>query len=229
MDKKSNGGLKCLVVVLFLCVLGLGGYIIYDKAIAKDEAPKVENNCQNVANSSQTKTEDTNTPSNQALQVLSTKVGTFIIAKDGSVYYRKIVDKYEGAEIKVDSFSSIATQGKYKVEDYITNMEDDKKIGSEFEGYKLNIANINSAYEVATGNSGASEIIYFVTKDGKVNELSFSANTDKVDVKLSKDTCLKPNIVSVLSSRGFDGAETIFVDTYGNKYTNTELVTSNNN
>ena len=31
MEKKSNKGLICLVVILFLAVLGLGGYILYDK------------------------------------------------------------------------------------------------------------------------------------------------------------------------------------------------------
>ena len=42
-EKKSNGLLIGLVVFLIIAVLGLGGYIIYDKVIDKDE-PKVEEN-----------------------------------------------------------------------------------------------------------------------------------------------------------------------------------------
>ena len=34
MDKKNNSGLIVLVIVLFLLVLGLGGYIIYDKVLS---------------------------------------------------------------------------------------------------------------------------------------------------------------------------------------------------
>ena len=32
-EKKNNGGLIALIIVLFLLILGLGGYIVYDKVI----------------------------------------------------------------------------------------------------------------------------------------------------------------------------------------------------
>ncbi len=37
MEEKNNKGLIILVIVLFIMVLGLSGYIAYDKLIAKDE------------------------------------------------------------------------------------------------------------------------------------------------------------------------------------------------
>ena len=57
-----------------------------------------------------------------------------------------------------------------------------------------------------------SEIIYLLSKDGKVNELQFDSNGQKIDIKLSKDTCTKPNIVSVLQSEGFGASGVVFVD-----------------
>lgn len=159
----------------------------------------------------------------QVTQVLQTNVGTFIIDKDGSVYYRDPMSKYVGAEIKMSNYHSIGTYGSYKVEDYITGIGDNGELSYDFNGYKLNLENINSAYEIQIGNGGSSEIIYLLSKDGKVNELQFDSNGQKIDIKLSKDTCTKPNIVSVLQSSGFDAAEIVFVDKNGNKYTNSEL------
>ena len=37
--EKNNSGLIALVIVLFLLVLGLGGYILYDKVLSNKETP----------------------------------------------------------------------------------------------------------------------------------------------------------------------------------------------
>lgn len=42
-EKKNNKGLVCLIVILIILVLGLVGYIIYDKVLLKDKAT-IENN-----------------------------------------------------------------------------------------------------------------------------------------------------------------------------------------
>lgn len=211
----ENKGSKTLSILLLVVVVVLGGYIIYDKMTKSDITP-IENS------EEQTKNNET-IITNQSIQVLYSKVGTFIIDKDGSVYYRDPMSKYVGAEIKMSNYHSIGTYGSYKVEDYITGIGDNGELSYDFNGYKLNLENINSAYEIQIGNGGSSEIIYLLSKDGKVNELQFDSNGQKIDIKLSKDTCTKPNIVSVLQSSGFDAAEIVFVDKNGNKYTNSEL------
>lgn len=38
-NQKNNSGLIALVIVLFLLVLGLGGYIVYDKVLSNKETP----------------------------------------------------------------------------------------------------------------------------------------------------------------------------------------------
>ena len=159
----------------------------------------------------------------QVTQVLQTNVGTFIIDKDGSVYYRITVDKYVGAKVELND-SSIGTYGNYEVSDYVTGLDSDRDTNEvienhKFDGYRLNLENINSVYEIEIGNGGSSEVIYFLSKDGKVNELKFDSDGKELSIKLSKDTSSYPNIVSVLQSSGFGAFEIILVDKNGNKYT----------
>ena len=49
MEKeKNNSGLIALVIVLFLLVLGLGGYIVYDKVLSNKETPVIDTTNDNV-------------------------------------------------------------------------------------------------------------------------------------------------------------------------------------
>ena len=67
MEKeKNNSGLIALVIVLFLLVLGLGGYIVYDKVLSNKETPT--NNTDNEINEN-TNTSDTNIVENTDVSV----------------------------------------------------------------------------------------------------------------------------------------------------------------
>lgn len=214
MEKKGNNS---LIIVLALLLIGVGGYILYNKNISKNTTNNEENN-------TKTTEVETKKETQQATQIINTKVGTFIINKDGSVYYRKTVDKYAGAEIVIDDNNSIGTHGNFELEDYVTGLNPDAESQESreihtFEGYKLDLQNINSAYEIMVGNGGSSEIIYFLSKDGKVNELSFHSNGTSISINLKKDTSSYTDIVSVLQSSDFDAQKVILVDKYGNKYT----------
>ena len=46
-NQKNNGGLIALVIILLLLVLGLGGYIVYDKVLRNNESP-INNTTTNV-------------------------------------------------------------------------------------------------------------------------------------------------------------------------------------
>ena len=200
---------KNKIIIYFLVgVICAMGFILYSRLTRDESKPE-------------TKVEEKK-EIKQVTQVLQTKVGTFIIDKDGSVYYRITVDKYVGAKVELND-SSIGTYGNYEVSDYVTGLDSDRDTNEviedhKFDGYKLNLENINSAYEIQIGNGGSSEVIYFLSKDGKVNELKFDSDGKEVSIKLSKDTSTYPNIVSVLQSSGFDAFEIILVDKDGNKY-----------
>lgn len=228
MGRKSNKGLIGLVIILLIGVIGLGGYIVYDKVINKDNEPKTEKK-EEIKNEKTSDVEETVKETKQATQILNTDVGTFIVDKDGSVYYAKSVDNYQGVEIKTDD-NTIGTYGTYEVSDYVTGLgydESTKKTTEDhkFEGYKLDLENISSAYDINVGQGG--KILYFLSKEGKVNELRFIPNGENSKIELKKDTCTKSNIVSVLQSSGFDAFEFVLVDKDGNRYTGTELAEEN--
>ncbi len=213
MEKKGNNSL--IIIALLLIFIGVGFYL-YNNNIAKDKTNKEENN-------SKTEEVETKKETQQVTQIINTNVGTFIISKDGSVYFRKTVDKYAGVEIVIDDNTSIGTHGNFELEDYITGLDYDEELKQSkeihsFEGYKLDLQNINAAYEIMVGN-GTSEIIYFLSKDGKVNELSVDSDGTNISINLKKDTSSYPNIVSVLQSSDFGAQRVILVDKDGNKYT----------
>lgn len=199
-----NNNLKYMIIGLLIGLIFLGGYLVFDKKDNKD----ITNNQNN---------EQKVTSNNQVTQILSSKIGRFIIDKEGFVYYHKTVDKYVGAIVDFNNVS-FAKFSTYKVSGYKIAIDDDQELGSEFKGYKLDLENINSAYEIETGNGGTSEVIFFLSKDGKVNELRFSSNGSKLDITLEKNTSNHPNIVSVLKSSGFGAQTYILVDKDGNKY-----------
>ena len=61
-EKKSNTSLYIIIVVLCLLVLGLGGYIAYDKIISNKDTDTKETN-----NNSNNKTESVNTKEESTL------------------------------------------------------------------------------------------------------------------------------------------------------------------
>lgn len=179
-------------------VIVLREYIVFDKFIVDDENNNIEIEDKNSAKDNIQITQN----DNQSIQVLYSNVGIFIIDKDGFVYYRKSIDKYVGAEIKMEKYTSIGAywsfEGKRLYDWYWLWWKYKQNNSHKFDGYKLNLENINSAYEIEIGNGCSSEIIYFLSKDGKVNELQFDSNGQELNVQLSKDTCTKSNIFSVL-------------------------------
>ena len=212
-SKKSYGSLVITLLLVAVCLV-LGWYAGGKFADKEDDI--ISNNKSNTS-------KKTNVSKNQTIQVIHTQVGTFIIDKNGLVYYRN-ADKFVGAEIKMDNYTSIATYGNYEVSDYVTGLDYDENAKTtienhNFNGYKLALENINSAYEIKIGNGESSEIIYFISKDGKVNELSVDSDGTNISINLKKDTSSYPNIVSVLQSSDFGAQRVILVDKDGNKYT----------
>lgn len=84
-------------------VIVLREYIVFDKFIVDDENNNIEIEDKNSAKDNIQITQN----DNQSIQVLYSNVGIFIIDKDGFVYYRKSIDKYVGAEIKMEKYTSI--------------------------------------------------------------------------------------------------------------------------
>lgn len=229
MEKKSNKGLVFLVVILLFTSLGLGGYIAYDKMIKKDASPKIETNNEEVVETKDTENEKEeqvqDVEKTRTAQILhgtpvlnGIKGGTIIVTKEGFVYFEPSETQKEAEGIE-----KIGTYGEYELEDYITGLgwdEVNQKLTEEhkFNGYKLNLDNVVSAYDVDEGNGNAYQNYLFTQEDGTVDLLAFGYVNGITKAVFEKNVSEHSNIVSVTQSAGF-GADIIrFIDRDGNSY-----------
>lgn len=151
---------------------------------------------------------------------LNSSLGNFIIDKDGSVYYGNYdTINYMGEEIKLtaNELSILGEKKEYKNYTYQTDSQCDLEKGCTLEAYKLNLTNIQSAYEIVYGNGTLTGGIIFLTYDGKVNSLYYDlSNNQKFTLK--QDISKYPNIVSVVENVDFGGHNAKLIDKNGNMY-----------
>ena len=111
MEKqKNNNGLIVLVIVLSLLVLGLGGYIVYDKVISQEKLTDNSNISQQPQKKLTTE------------ELLDQLVGEWGSCKDNSSCYGKIIEKRENGEYYYTSFvwqTDGDTSGTIKKAEYI--------------------------------------------------------------------------------------------------------------
>lgn len=89
----------------------------------------------------------------------------------------------------------------------------------EFEGYKLDLENIQGAYSAYFGNGGLSQSILFISAEGKISELTIKAlNENAAEIKFTKNIEKYKNIVSVVNTVGDSANYAILIDNEGNKY-----------
>lgn len=155
---------------------------------------------------------------------LNSSIGTFIVDKDGSVYYENYDEiTYMGMPYKLTAkdLYVLGTKKEHKNYTYQSEPLCNLEKGCTVEAYKLNLTNVSSAYEVTFGNGGASGAIIFLTYDGKVHELSFRFYSEN-KIELTTDVSKYPNIVSVVKNMQFGGHGAMLIDANGNKYDYTE-------
>lgn len=89
-----------------------------------------------------------------------------------------------------------------------------------FNGYKLDLTNVESFYGVYNGNGGTNYSIIFVHKDGTISEMNFedSHSSGKINVTLTKNIQGISNIISVVQNKTFGGYSTVLIDKDGNWY-----------
>lgn len=70
MEKKSNKGLICLVIILIVLVLGLGGYIVYDKVLNVEKESNKEQEKQNENKTEDILSEEEKEQLNEKMQII---------------------------------------------------------------------------------------------------------------------------------------------------------------
>lgn len=177
--KKGNNSLILLVIILLIIVLGLVGYIVYDK----------------VLNNSSMKSYRYDLSKRTTVQAVRQDNIEVLVDTDGNSYLYMIdnVDNESNLQIKTNlrniemQFKTYSPKG-YR---YIDGSE-------ELKAYKLDISNVLTVYYVHKGNGGFSYFI-FVKENGKLAYLSYDKLIYDGEIHL-KDIENIENVVSVVEN-----------------------------
>ena len=182
MEKeKNNSGLIPLIVILFLLVLGLSSYIIYDKI----------SNQKSINDTSLYNYNLSKRTTNQAVREGFIEV---LVDTDGNAYLYTIgnVSFETNAQLRIN-VQKIENQFEiYFPKGY-------EYYGStELKAYKLDIQNVLTSYYVHMGNGGFSYFV-FVNENGKLSYLSYDKLIYNGDIELKNIENIE-NVVSVIEN-----------------------------
>lgn len=156
--ENRNMGLKVLVVILCVLVLGLGGYILYDKVLSDDNELSIDNNNSNIGNDVtnndvvQNDNEDTDKNCNCQNDVVN---------KDNSSI--KITDVFDA---QYDTVVFIHEDSVY----YVTNQNECYFDNNEINKVDTHNVTVSKVRLYAAGLDPA-VTIYIISEDGKVYEV----------------------------------------------------------
>lgn len=189
-NQKNNGGLVALVIILFLLVLGLGGYIVYDKLLSNNSKSNTESNntTNNTASYSYALTKRT---TDQAVRQGYIEI---LVDTDGNAYLYTIgnLDYENDAQIKTNIKKLEGQFEMYSPKGY-------NSYGStELKAYKLNMTNVLTTYYVHMGNGGFSYFV-FVKENGKLSYLSYDKLINNGEIEL-KDANNIENVAAVVEN-----------------------------
>ena len=212
-EKKNNLG---IIILLVLLVLGLTGYIVFDKVLSGKENANEIKDSENANNSN----EISSKIESGEIQTLDTKMGRFIISKEGKVYYQPSEEfNYGFGSVFKLEFSDPSKLGNKE-----SNMIDGYKnpTGEQipFESYELDLDNIVAGYEIYFGNGGVMDSVLFTKLDGTVDIFGIGLNNDNGQfiTVLNKNISQYPNITSICSNMGSSASMALLIDKEGNKY-----------
>lgn len=209
--KKSQKLLKLIIALLVIIVIIAIVILI--------QQPENNNNIEN--NNIVNETENNNQQEIIKLgQSFSTNIGTYIIDKEGYVYFIPNSSVSNSKELE-----EFGTYGYYNTKEvYVPNPmpENEEELGC-FYGYKLDLTNIKSGYNF---NTEEKEYVLFTDNNGKLNEISYkmveieenSFEIQLVDIKLTKNVSNYNNIVNIVKTTDEDGEYVKLINKSGNQY-----------
>lgn len=208
-----------VIIILSVVILGLGGYLVYDKVLSDDNKEsnnKVEesNNEELIENKQEENKEKVNKTETQVLQFYPSSIA---IVNNGEVYVN-----VSGSTPEIDNLygdgtyqTLIATRNKY-VEYTFDDFDVLDQFNNNFKGLKLNIKDVQAVYSYARGQVYDSYYGLFLLKnDNTVHGISlYSLITGKTQT--TEISNLKGIVKFVTKSS--DGNYTYAVDKDGREY-----------
>ena len=206
-SKNKNTGLVVIIVILLLAVIGLGGYIVYDKVL-KDLSNGTVNNDNKTSDNLKDTDRNGQTTKNNNYQLFASNLkNEFSKFSSHNRPYLNVQSMMENGDYVVYLTENQELYIKYYKEE-LKNKFGDYKITDKVIGYNV----------VPTGNGGIS-ILYFINEDGTVGSADVDGVSSEITVK--KDIGYK-NIVSIISCEyGAFGGGVLgpaFIDIDGNIY-----------
>ena len=218
----KNTNFTILVIILSLGVLGLGGFIVYDKFLKEETVEKIEDNnpIDNIENN-----DSTNNAEDEI--IINNDTTNNEIIKDNS--YDLFAKNFKNYISKYDSYNRSYQYVKNNTipDGYEIYMNENgslfvkyfnKELNTKYGDYKI-ADNVLSFYVIAYGQGGGN-MLFFINEDGTVG----SANTEYGIVNDNKITIKKDlgykNIVCIVSKtvgNEYTGSyQPIFIDINGN-------------
>ena len=163
--EKKNTGLIVFIVILLLLVLGLGGFIVYDKVLSDKTTDNKNNNGTSNTNCPTENQYKYDVSKRKQTQVIKTQYLQVIVDTAGDAYVSVIAyPKYSGNDknnlIKFEkTFKEYAPEGTW----YFDPGEPDT-----ISAYKLNVGKILSVSYVDVGNGGTGGYI-FIKENGTLS------------------------------------------------------------
>ena len=178
-NQKNNGGLVALVAVLCLLVLGMGGYILYDKVLSnKTTEPIVDNNDNNSTIENQKNGDESNTEDNQNAGTNCNCPSTECNCPSNNCNTSVDFDKLS----KISKSDYNFVNGAYN-NNYSINVLSSGKVIVNFVN---NISNISNAKDIILfSGPGTGDMAYILTVDGYVYKYDLS-NVSKNNFEATK-------------------------------------------
>ena len=219
-NQKSGKGKTVAIIILVSLVLGLGGYIAYDKVFTK-ETKEIEKTEKKVADSS-TPTEEETTKTklgtNRVIQNLQFHFGPVegnaVVSKDGNAYVEFYESKSDDDNVTKASLANLKRQYQdYNIEGYHEYMTEPGE-NKAFNGIKLPVSDVVAAYEGYSGNGGSQGwYLYLVKTDGTISGFSMGNTFEQNNgnIKFENNINNLTNISSIAQSMTSSGRSEAFV------------------
>lgn len=204
-SKNKNTGLVVIIVILLLAVIGLGGYIVYDKVL-KDSSNETENNDNKPSDNLKDTDQNGQTTKNNNYQLFASNL-------------KNEFSKYDEKNRPYLNVTSTIGNGNFII--YLTeNRELYIKYYNKDKNAEHKIADNVLSFNTLTVGKGGGKMLYFINEDGTVGSADIEFGLEK-EITVKKDLGYK-NIVSIVG--GIFGYEenvindVVFIDIDGNIY-----------
>lgn len=205
MESKNNGGLIVIIMILLIALLGVCGYVAYDKILTQKD---VENNDNKEINNEVVDNENKEEIATNNYELFATNLKNQFSKYDSNKHSYLFVN----SDFVEDGYEIYLNENQNLFVRYFN-----KELNTKYGEYKI-ADNVLSFYVVAVGQGGGN-MLYFINEDGTVGSADTEYGIANNNITIKKDIGYK-NIVSIIGGSFSDGIggikSPIFIDINGN-------------